>query len=308
MLNEKLYAGAHAPFWHNGDTIRARSYNIMVAALPAVFMGIYLYGVPALRVMALAVAGAMFWEWLLNQAMRRPSTIGDGNAAVIGLLLGMLLPATMPWYAVIVTSFVAVVIGKLIYGGVGCNPLNPTLVGLAILMLSWQSLVDFDAALGHYDMDFYMLYPLGAVKAFGAGVVDRYSMSDLLWGRQAGGIGSTFGLGLLVGGCYLMARGFIRWEISLSFLAGLFLTALLFHLADPGKYAGPVFHVLTGYSLIGAFFPGHRGFVIAGQLYTHDPLRPGRGCPHGLDPQYRGLSGRGGVCHPHDECGQSAPR
>jgi Na+-translocating ferredoxin:NAD+ oxidoreductase subunit D len=254
MLNEKLYAGAHAPFWHNGDTIRARSYNIMVAALPAVFMGIYLYGVPALRVMALAVAGAMFWEWLLNQAMRRPSTIGDGNAAVIGLLLGMLLPATMPWYAVIVTSFVAVVIGKLIYGGVGCNPLNPTLVGLAILMLSWQSLVDFDAALGHYDMDFYMLYPLGAVKAFGAGVVDRYSMSDLLWGRQAGGIGSTFGLGLLVGGCYLMARGFIRWEISLSFLAGLFLTALLFHLADPGKYAGPVFHVLTGYSLIGAFF------------------------------------------------------
>jgi Na+-translocating ferredoxin:NAD+ oxidoreductase subunit D len=254
MLNEKLYAGAHAPFWHNGDTIRARSYNIMVAALPAVFMGIYLYGVPALRVMALAVAGAMFWEWLLNQAMRRPSTIGDGNAAVIGLLLGMLLPATMPWYAVIVTSFVAVVIGKLIYGGVGCNPLNPTLVGLAILMLSWQSLVDFDAALGHYDMDFYMLYPLGAVKAFGAGVVDRYSMSDLLWGRQAGGIGSTFGLGLLVGGCYLMARGFIRWEISLSFLVGLFLTALLFHLADPGKYAGPVFHVLTGYSLIGAFF------------------------------------------------------
>jgi Na+-translocating ferredoxin:NAD+ oxidoreductase subunit D len=254
MLNEKLYAGAHAPFWHNGDTIRARSYNIMVAALPAVFMGIYIYGVPALRVMALAVAGAMFWEWLLNQAMRRPSTIGDGNAAVIGLLLGMLLPATMPWYAVIVTSFVAVVIGKLIYGGVGCNPLNPTLVGLAILMLSWQSLVDFDAALGHYDMDFYMLYPLGAVKAFGAGVVDRYSMSDLLWGRQAGGIGSTFGLGLLVGGCYLMARGFIRWEISLSFLVGLFLTALLFHLADPGKYAGPVFHVLTGYSLIGAFF------------------------------------------------------
>jgi Na+-translocating ferredoxin:NAD+ oxidoreductase subunit D len=254
MPNEKLYAGAHAPFWHNGDTIRARSYNIMVAALPAVFMGIYLYGVPALRVMALAVAGAMFWEWLLNQAMRRPSTIGDGNAAVIGLLLGMLLPATMPWYAVIVTSFVAVVIGKLIYGGVGCNPLNPTLVGLAILMLSWQSLVDFDAALGHYDMDFYMLYPLGAVKAFGAGVVDRYSMSDLLWGRQAGGIGSTFGLGLLVGGCYLMARGFIRWEISLSFLVGLFLTALLFHLADPGKYAGPVFHVLTGYSLIGAFF------------------------------------------------------
>ena len=254
MLNENLYAAAHAPFWHNGNTIRDRSYNIMLAALPAVLMGIYMYGMPALRVLALAVAGAMFWEWLLNRAMRRSSTIGDGNAAVIGLLLGMLLPATMPWYAVIVTSFVAMVVGKLIYGGVGCNPLNPTLVGLAVLMLSWQSLVDFDTALARYDMDFYMLYPLGAVKAFGAGVVERYSMSDFLWGRQAGGIGSTFGLGLLVGGCYLMVRGFIRWEISLSFLAGLFLAALIFHTADPGKYAGPLFHVLTGYSLIGAFF------------------------------------------------------
>jgi electron transport complex protein RnfD len=254
MLNEKLYVGAHAPFWHNGSTIRAKSYNILVAALPAVLMGIYLYGLPALRVLALAVASAMFWEWPINQAMRRPSTIGDGNAAVIGLLLGMLMPATMPWYAVVVTTFVAMVVGKLIYGGVGCNPLNPTLVGFAILMLSWKSLVDFDTALARYDMDFYMLYPLGAVKAFGAGVVERYSMSDLLWGRQAGGIGSTFGLGLFVGGCYLMVRGFIRWEISVSFLFGLFLAALIFHLADPSKYAGPVFHLLTGYTLIGAFF------------------------------------------------------
>jgi Na+-translocating ferredoxin:NAD+ oxidoreductase subunit D len=254
MLNEKLYVGAHAPFRHSGNTIRARSYNIMAAALPAVLMGVYLYGVPALRVLALAMAGAMFWEWLINRVMRHPSTIGDGNAAVIGLLLGMLLPATMPWYAVIVTTFVAMVVGKLIYGGVGCNPLNPALVGLAILMLSWKSLVDFDIALARYDMDFYMVYPLGAVKAFGAGVVERYSMSDFLWGRQAGGIGSTFGLGLLVGGCYLMVRGFIRWEISLSFLAGLFLAALIFHLADPGKYAAPLFHLLTGYSLIGAFF------------------------------------------------------
>jgi Na+-translocating ferredoxin:NAD+ oxidoreductase subunit D len=254
MLSEKLFAGAHAPFWHSGDTIRVRSYHILLAALPAVLMGIYVYGVPALRVLALSIGGAMFWEWLFNRTMRRPSTIGDGNAAVIGLLLGMLLPATMPWYAVLVTSFVAVVIGKVIFGGIGCNPLNPTLVGMAILMLSWHSLVDFDAALTAYDKDYYMLYPLGAVKAFGAGVVERYSMSDLLWGRQAGGIGSTFGLGLLVGGCYLMIRGFIRWEISLSFLAGLFVTALLFHLADPASYAGPLFHLLTGYSLIGAFF------------------------------------------------------
>jgi electron transport complex protein RnfD len=73
-------------------------------------------------------------------------------------------------------------------------------------------------------------------------------------GRQSGGIGSIFGLGLIIGGLYLIIRGHIRWEISVSFLAGLFITALIFNLADPEKYASPVFHLLTGYSLIGAFF------------------------------------------------------
>ena len=83
MTNDKLYAGAHAPFWHNGSSIRAKSYNLIVAALPAALMGIYLYGVPALRVLALATSSAMIWEWIMNRVMRRPSTIGDGNAAVI---------------------------------------------------------------------------------------------------------------------------------------------------------------------------------------------------------------------------------
>lgn len=254
MFNEKLYVGVHAPFWHRGRTLRIKSYHVMAAALPAVIMGISIYGLPALRVVALAVSSAMAWESLMNRLMRRPATIGDGNAALIGLVLGMLMPATMPWYAVIVTSFMAMVVGKLIYGGVGCNPLNPALVGFAILMLSWKSLVDFDAALVRYDMDFYMLYPLGAVKHFGAGFAERYSLWDFLWGRQAGGIGATFGLGLLVGGCYLMVRGFVRWEICLSFLVGIFLAAWVFHLANPSKYAGPLFHLLTGYSLLGAFF------------------------------------------------------
>jgi electron transport complex protein RnfD len=254
MLNEKLYAGAHAPFWHNGSSIREKSYHTILAALPAVLMGIYLYGVPALRVVALAMSSAMIWEWLIHRIMRKPTTIGDGNAAVIGLLLGMLMPATMPWYAVITTSFVAMVVGKLIYGGIGCNPLNPALVGFAILMLSWKALVNFDAALVRYDMDFNMLYPLGAVKHFGVGIVERYDLSDLLWGKQAGGIGATFGLGLIIGGCYLIARGFVRWEISLSFLVGLLLAAWIFHAANPAKYAGPAFHLLTGYTLLGAFF------------------------------------------------------
>ena len=73
-------------------------------------------------------------------------------------------------------------------------------------------------------------------------------------GRQLGGIGSTFGLGLIVGGIYLIIRGFIRWEISFTFLAGVYLTALLFHQVDPVRFVGPGVHILSGYTLLGAFF------------------------------------------------------
>ncbi len=81
-----------------------------------------------------------------------------------------------------------------------------------------------------------------------------WSDAKVLMGQQTGGIGSTFGLGLIFGGMYLIARGFIRWEISLSFLAGVFITALLFNLNNSNLYAGPFFHLFTGYTLIGAFF------------------------------------------------------
>ena len=84
--------------------------------------------------------------------------------------------------------------------------------------------------------------------------VSEYGAGALLMGSHTGGIGSTFGLGLIAGGIYLILRGLIRWEIAVSFLAGVFITALLFNVANPETYAGPVFHLLTGYTLIGAFF------------------------------------------------------
>lgn len=254
MRNQKLLVSSHAPFWHNGSTITSKNYNIMLATLPAVIFGIIQYGPLALGVVALSVSCAMLWELFFNVLMKRPVSIGDGNAVLIGLLFGMLLPASIPWWAVLAGTFVAIVVGKLIYGGIGCNPLNPSLVSIAILTLSWKGLLDFDEALVNFDLGFKMLYPLGAVKHFGASMSSDYSAVSLLLGQQSGGIGATFGLGLIIGGIYLIIRGYIRWEISGSFLAGVFITALIFNLAGPESYAGPVFHLLSGYTLIGAFF------------------------------------------------------
>ena len=254
MISEKKLIVAHAPFWHDGSKISTKNYHIMFAALPALLMGISHYGAPALGVIAFSMACAMIWELVWNLVLGKSMSIGDGSAAVTGLLLGMLMPATAPWWVIVLGTFIAIVVGKQIFGGIGFNPLNPPLLALAMLVISFKGVFDFNESLRHYDLGFAMTYPLAALKAFGPGAIDKFSLGDLFMGRQAGAIGSTFGLGLIVGGLYLILRGYIRWEISLSFLAWVFITALLFNLSDSAKYVGPLFHLFTGYTLIAAFF------------------------------------------------------
>jgi electron transport complex protein RnfD len=254
MLEQKKLIVSHAPFWHSGSRVTERSYHTMLAALPAVIAGIVYYGVPVIGVVSLAVASAMLWELAINKVMKKAPTIGDGSAALTGLLLAMMLPATMPWWAVITGTFIALVVGKHIYGGIGSNAFNPVALTIAILMISWQNLFDFSGMLLNYDFNFTAVYPLAAVKHFGTSSIESFSVGDLMMGRQMGALGSTFGLGLIIGGIYLMIRGFIRWEISLTFIAGVYLTALLFNIVDPVRFAGPAFHIFTGYTLIGAFF------------------------------------------------------
>jgi electron transport complex protein RnfD len=254
MNKPKKYIVSHAPFWHNGSSVTERFYNIMIAALPALVLGITQYGIPAIGVVTLSVSSAIFWELAMNYLTRRPITIADGNAALIGLLLAMVLPATTPWWAVLTGTFIAVIVGKQIFGGIGSNAFNPVMLAVAMLMVSWKDLFDFDQALLNYDLDMVMVYPLAAVKNVGVEAIDSFNTLDLLLGRQSGAIGSTFGLGLIVGGVYLIIRGFIRWEISVSFLLGIFLTAGIFNLSAPDRFVGPGFHLVTGYTLIGAFF------------------------------------------------------
>lgn len=254
MHKQNKYTVSHAPFWHDGDSITKMNCNIMLAALPAVIFGIMQFGAPALGVMALSVSTAILWELLFNFISKRSITIGDFDAALIGLLLGMMLPATAPWWVVLTGTFVAVVIGKQVYGGIGANPFNPALIGIAILMVSWKGFFDFDAALLNYDFGFTALAPLAALKHQGVAAVDLFSVSDLIMGNQVGSIGTVFGAGLIIGGIYLILRGYIRWEISLSYVAGIIITALIFRITNPDLYAGPMFHLFTGYTLLGAFF------------------------------------------------------
>jgi electron transport complex protein RnfD len=254
MPNTLKLTVSHAPFWHNGSSISSKSRNILLASLLAVVPGCYQYGLAAVGVVTLSIASAIIWEILINFISRRPISVGDGNAALIGMIFAMMLPATTPWWAVVTGTFFAVVIGKEIFGGIGANPFNPAVLAMTILMLSWGNFFDFNAALLNYQFDFNPVYPLVVAKSFGGSGAASFNLMDLLQGHQVGGIGSSFGIGLIAGGIYLIIRGFIRWEISFSFLAGIILAALCFNILKPGAYATPGFHLLTGYTLIGVFY------------------------------------------------------
>jgi Na+-translocating ferredoxin:NAD+ oxidoreductase subunit D len=255
MNSKKTLVVSHAPFWHDGSGIPNRSYHTIIAALPAAAAGIAYYGAPALGVVCMAMSTAILWELLLNRAMKRPASVGDGNAALIGLLLAMVLPASVPWWIVLIGTFLAIVIGMQIFGGIGANPFNPVALAVAILMVSYNNYLDFNTGLVNFSLNFPSVTdPLAALKAFGPKSVADLSAMDLFMGKQVGALGSTCGIALVLGGIYLILRGFIRWEISISFIAGTYITAMLFNMADPVRFAPPLFHLITGYTLIGAFF------------------------------------------------------
>jgi electron transport complex protein RnfD len=254
MADKQKLVVSFAPFYHSGNRLTGRSLQILLAALPAALFGVYRFGIGAVAVLALAVSSAILWELAFTRVAKRPVSVGDGTAAVIGLLFGMMLPATLPWWAVITGTFVAIVVARQIFGGIGANPFNPAAVAVAILMLAWKQRMDFDSALVNYVFDFSAAFPLAAVKAFGTDAIKEISLIDLFLGRQVGGIGTVCNAALLAGGIYLVLRGVIRWEIPVSFLAGVAVTAGIFHAVDPLRFASPAFHLLTGFTLFGAFF------------------------------------------------------
>lgn len=254
MQSTKALIAAHAPFIHIGTSVEERYWNIFFACMPAVVFGILFYGVPALGVIALSVGSAMGWEVAFKKIARREPMISDGSSALFGLLFAMLLPATTPWWLILIGTFLCIVVGKEIYGGLGCSPVNPVLFSFAIIYLSWKSTIDFTGALGNYEINFFPIEPLSALKFMGVKAASEFKITGLLLGQQLGGIGSVFNLGLIAGGIYLALRRFIKWEISVMFLLSLFITALIFYWVNPEKYANPLFHLLTGYTMIGAFF------------------------------------------------------
>ncbi len=245
-----------SPHIHCRTSVKWLSHQILLALIPAAIAGVSLYGWAALKVIAASIAAAMISEAIIEKMLGRPITVADGSAAVSGLILALILPPGVPLYIILVANFAGMSVGKQLFGGYGSNLLNPALVGWAVVRITktWSGFLDFDLMALPYDLPFLAQYPLAVCQGSGAEAISVFSLKTLFLGQQLGGIGASSIAWILLGGLYVSIRGVIRWQIPISFLGGVAAISAVFWLANPTAYANPIFHLLTGNVMIGAFF------------------------------------------------------
>lgn len=234
-----------------------------MALIPTLLTSLIFFGVGAAIVLVTSVVSCVFFEWAISRFLlhKEQLTITDGSAVLTGLLLGFNLPSNLPVWIIIIGALVAIGVGKMTFGGLGCNPFNPALVGRVFLLISFpvqmttwplpgQLTSYLDAQTG--------ATPLAvmkeAVKTGDTSVLDKLPNAvDMLLGQMAGSMGEVSALAILIGLVYLLARKIITWHIPVSILLTVLVLSGLLHLYNP-IYADPLSMLLTGGLMLGACF------------------------------------------------------
>lgn len=256
-----------SPHAHGKDSVERNMYGVIIALVPALLVSFLYFGIGSAVVCASSVAACVFFEWAITKYMlKRQPTITDGSAILTGLLLGFNLPSNLPVWIVIIGALVAIGVGKMTFGGLGCNPFNPALVGRCFLLASFPAqMTSWPVAgqlLSYVDANTEAT-PLSimkvAIKTGDASVLEQLPSSlSLLLGNPglnngAGTIGEVCALALLIGFVYMLCRKIITWHIPVSILATVFVFSGLLHLSNP-IYANPVATLLSGGLMLGAIF------------------------------------------------------
>ena len=289
MKNKPILSSS--PHVSGPESVPRIMYVVVLALLPAVIAAVLFFGMKALAVVLVAVVAAIGAEALIlmlrgESAARAWRRSLDGSALITGLLLALNLPANSPPWMVVIGVLVAIGVGKHVFGGIGNNIFNPALVGRVFLLISFPALMSTwmkvpEAGSERWNAPFESLdsltgkvegveafteaTPLGLIKTQktpAMGVQEthaRYGRSldsfmPLLIGKRGGSLGETSVLALLIGAIFMFWRGVIRWHIPVSFIGATFLVTGVMWLINPSIYLNPVYHVLTGGLIIGAFF------------------------------------------------------
>lgn len=237
--------------------------DVLIALLPALLVAIYYFGWYALRLTIVSVGACILAEWLIQKFLiKGPNTIGDCSAAVTGLLLAFNVPANLPIWMVIVGAFVSIGIAKMSFGGLGKNPFNPALVGRVFMLVSFPTaMTTWPQAQPIFEKGFMAdaitgPTPLGILKEEGldSALSSNPDILNMILGSRGGAFGEICAIALLIGAVYLICRRVIEIFTPLSILLTVFIFTGLCHLVNPQQYIAPIYHLLYGGLILGAFY------------------------------------------------------
>ena len=217
--------------------------TVVIALLPAAGFGIYNFGLDALILILVTVASTVLTEFIFEKICKRKVTIGDYSAVVTGLLLAMNLPVSAPWWIGVVGGVFAILVVKMLFGGLGQNFMNPALGGRCFLLISFTSIMT------NFDCDAYAgATPLANLKSG-----EAVDILDMVIGRTAGTIGETSMIAIVIGACILLLMGVIDLRIPGSYIVGFVIFISIFggHGFDWAYISA---HLAGGGLMLGAFF------------------------------------------------------
>jgi electron transport complex protein RnfD len=252
-----------SPHVHSGETTDRIMRAVIYSLLPACAVGVYFFGWPALLVLVLSVVGCVVTEAVCQRLMGQAATVADGSAVLTGVLLALNLPPTAPWWLTLLGAVIAIAIGKQVYGGLGANPFNPALVARVVLLISFpvqMTTWSAPAPLGSGLDLVTAATPLGewknAVMLTGQmpDTLRQAGTLDYLLGNMPGCVGEISALALLLGAAYLFWKKILTWQIPTAYVGSVVVLSGLFWLVAPDKYPSPLFHLVTGGLVLGAFY------------------------------------------------------
>ena len=256
-MANKLFV-APSPHVHSAMSTQSIMRDVVIALMPALAVSVAVFGWSVLLVTAVSVLSCVLFEYLIQKYLiKGPSTIGNLSAVVTGVLLALNLPASIPVWIVVIGALVAIVIGKMTFGGLGKNPFNPALVGRVFLLISYPvQMTTFPAPQGAWTDAFSGATPLAAVKSGDA--LAAVDFGQMLGGNIPGSLGEVAAAALLVGFVYLLWRKVITWHIPVTVLGTMAVCAFIFAactgMSGAQLWQYPLFHVLAGGAMLGAIF------------------------------------------------------
>mgnify|MGYP004618558957 FL=1 len=256
--NLKLIASS-SPHIRSNENTRSIMLDVIIAMLPALFWAIYNFGFKALISVVVSIVACLFWEWLYRKLLKKPQSIGDLSAVVTGMLLAFVCPPELPWWALIIGAFFSIVVVKQLYGGIGCNFLNPALAGRAILLASYATaMTTWTLPTSKIDTVVSTATPLAIMKE---GTVEKfteltanYSVADMFIGRVGGSLGEVSALALLLGGAWLLIRKVISWHTPVAFIGTVAILTLISAPAGIDNVQYMLYNVFGGGLMLGAIF------------------------------------------------------